>query len=219
MAHVARDRLGADWVLNNDADEFWLPEQGTLRDAVRAADAAVLACPRTNLICANDAPESEPWPERLRYRIARPVAPPSLADPQRSPFPAPFYYWDLPGKVLCRTAGLRAVHQGNHDADFDRPVRRAGAAIRIYHVPYRTRAQFLAKIRQGGAAYARNRTLPVQLGWHWRRWYARLDAGEGPVVEEVLPSSARLTSDLASGVVTEDDTLRRSLPERPAPGG
>src|SRR4051794_41165345 len=36
MARLAATELGADWVIHTDADEFWLPAQGSLKDALGA---------------------------------------------------------------------------------------------------------------------------------------------------------------------------------------
>lgn len=217
MAELARDELGADWILNNDADELWLPEGGTLRSALSATlastpDANLVMCHRYNMVCAHDAPETGEWSDRLRYRIARPIPRPRLEDPLRDAFEAPYYYWALPGKALCRAEGLRSVSQGNHGASYENRVRATSESIRVYHFPYRSRAQFLRKVTVGGAAYARNRELPPTSGWHWRRWHRMAaEVGVDAIPAEVLPSAEQLQRDLAQGTVVEDLAIHRRL--------
>jgi len=59
---------GADWVINNDADEFWWPLQGSLKDVLGKVDRDTLAvsAERTNFI---PRPESaEPFWRRMNIR-------------------------------------------------------------------------------------------------------------------------------------------------------
>lgn len=41
MARKAHDTYGADWVINNDADEFWMSKKGSIKDFFEAIDPKV----------------------------------------------------------------------------------------------------------------------------------------------------------------------------------
>ncbi|MEQ8717786.1 MAG: glycosyltransferase family 2 protein [Acidimicrobiales bacterium] len=205
-ALYARDRMGADWVLNNDADEFWVSKGGSLKDVIASATADnLLLCPRRNMIWGYDSPDDQPWYERLVYRVAAPVEKPALRNIYDSPLPCPYFYLDLPPKALVRTEGLVKVAQGNHAALFDTPASAVEAPIDIFHFPARSRNQFEKKIVQGGQAYERNKRFPESTGWHWRRWY-RLYRNKGidAALADALPSTAALARDLQNGVAVQD---------------
>jgi hypothetical protein len=130
MAHLARDEYGADWIINADADEFWLPASGHLKSEL--SDADVLTCYPRHLFFAHDASGPARFVD-IVHRVRQPVAQPPLTDPLTDPLPVPFYYLDLGPKVICRAQGLVAVHQGNHDAVFAGQRREGSANIAIYH--------------------------------------------------------------------------------------
>jgi hypothetical protein len=209
MASLARDEHGADWVLNNDADEFWLPAGGDLKADLDRATANMIMCARRNMMYPHDRPVDPPaWRDGIVYRVVHPVAMPVLADPLNDPLPVPFSFLDLPAKALCRAAGLELVHQGNHDATYKVPSKAASSTIAIYHYPIRSFEQFRRKIEIGGAAYARNTRLSPDVGWHWRRWHGMLDAGRAEeAYQETLPSRSRLEQDLGSGAVVVDRAM------------
>lgn len=214
-ALYARDMMGAEWVLNNDADEFWVSKDGSLKDVISYAQANnTLLCPRRNMIWGYDSPEDRPWYERLVYRVTVPVEKTALQNIYDSPLPCPFFYLDLPPKALVRTEGLVKITQGNHSALFDTSVSAVEAPIDIFHFPVRSRTQFEKKIVQGGQAYERNTQFPESIGWHWRRWY-RLYRNEGidAALADALPSTAALAGDLQDGVAIEDKSFA-SLVER-----
>lgn len=217
MALLARDRFGADWVLNNDADEFWLPAGHDLKVALDGTIEDVLHCRRLNLFGRDDESWTD-WPANLVYRVARPLGHTTigaLADDEV--VAEPYLYAELMPKALCRARGLRSVTQGNHDADYGRPRSARGIDdIVIHHFPVRSFEQFCRKIENGGAAYARNADLPAGQGAHWRRWYRMFERGEHQrAFREVVPPPDRLARDLRSGAVVVDRRLQHRLASRP----
>jgi len=211
MAHAARDEFGADWIVNSDADEFWHAPAGRLAEELATTRANMLTCVRRHMVFPHDRPPPVDFLDIVhRVRTALPV--PALADPLHDPLPAPYFYLDLSAKVVCRARGLRDVLQGNHGASYDEMSRETSNAVAVYHYPVRSIEQFTRKVEIGGAAYARNRTLPAAIGWHWRRWYDMLRAGAPErAFQDALPSAARVSADLAAGDLIVDTTLRDTL--------
>ncbi|WP_162901385.1 glycosyltransferase family 2 protein [Breoghania sp. L-A4] len=209
MAHMARDDFGADWILNNDADEFWMPPSGNLKDCLVSTAANVLVCRRRNMVYAYDDEASGPWHQRIVHRIATPHPMEFRADPLHDVLPCPLYYQNIAPKVMTRATGLVAVTQGNHSARYEGRAAREESEIAIYHFPVRSVDLFHEKILKGGAAYAANPPVHEGVGWHWRRWHRMiLEDKFDQVLEEVLPSAARLRADEASATVIRDFTIQ-----------
>jgi Glycosyl transferase family 2 len=198
MARLAATDHGADWVVHADADEFWWPEGGDLKEAFAAVppDCAVVHAPRENFPPSPEAGD-EPFFERMILRDSRSVNP--VGEP-------------LPPKCAHRAHRLVEVAQGNHWADapgFGQPRPLVGTTI--LHFPVRTYPQFERKIVLGGRAYARNRELPPEVGHAWRRLYELcLEGGLPEWYSEQLPRAD-------SGRYVRDERLRdvlRTLPVR-----
>jgi Glycosyl transferase family 2 len=68
LARLAATEMGADWVINNDGDEFWYPLNGDLRDAFGTVpdDVHGLLAPRLEFVPRADGPE--PFWERMTLR-------------------------------------------------------------------------------------------------------------------------------------------------------
>lgn len=211
MALRAREEFGADWVLNNDADEFWQPLEGNLKSGLEALESGVMRCPRCTLIYAHDADTSVPWPERIIYRAAAPQDRPAdgTGDSRRQPH----YYHAMPPKALASTAGLTKVQMGNHDVEHETMLPRLAPTVLIYHFPVRSQRQFHRKVTQGASALEANPEAGPGTGWHWRLWNQLLaETGSlHAVMQEVLPDRSRLAQDLASGILIEDTTIRDRL--------
>ena len=68
MARMAASELGADWVINSDADEFWWPRSGTLASTFEGLDDAtgVVVARRTNFVPQPE--DDQPFWERMTVR-------------------------------------------------------------------------------------------------------------------------------------------------------
>ena len=197
MARQAYQELGAHWVINNDADEFWW-SRASLKDVLAQVDRNTLAvsAERTNFI---PRPESgEPFWRRMNIR--KKVSLNSSGKP-------------LPGKVAHRASADVVVDQGNHGVRVDeRAADIAVSPISILHFPIRSKNQFFNKIKMGGAAYARNDHLDKDIGYTWRHLYKRYVDGTLDEVyqQEVLEADA-IEQGLKDGLLLRDERLSDSL--------
>jgi hypothetical protein len=195
MARLAYDEYGADWVINADADEFFVCRRGSLRQTLAACARTcdVVLADRTDFI-AFDRPLCQAPTIEMVYRKGISL---NLSGEPLSP------------KAIHRGAPDVVVSQGNHEAQSShfRPERPM-SAIEVFHYPIRSRTQFERKVRNGGASYARNRELGREVGFHWRYWYELLQRGElDREFERHCFEGPRLSAALASGEVREDRTL------------
>jgi hypothetical protein len=212
MAMLAKTRLKAEWVINSDADEFWVHSTGDLRDALEGASAHLLRAPRFNLVYPFDRENADPWFMRVVYRAARPRPLPKRRPAPTKALPTAYFLLDLPPKAIVRTDRLERIHQGNHSADFAGSVVTGAADIQVFHFPIRSAAQFEAKIRNGGAAYERNTELSNGTGWHWRRWHKMLmNGGVQRALADALPSADAIATGLEKGTILEDRTMASVL--------
>lgn len=228
MARMAATEHGADWVFNNDADEFWWPLEGTLKDVLATIPEryGAVVCPRTEFAPRPDGPGSFADRLTLRERLST-----------------------LQSKVIHRgDPGVVVLHRGAHDVavapDGDtwsalRPPGRAvhrsvraaaegdGAGrdalvwapswpVRILHFPIRSFEQFRLRteisMRSGG----------FREGGRFKRLRKAYEEGglEEIYAEQVLNDEDAHTA-IESGRMVEDRRLAELLPRcpDPPPGG
>lgn len=159
MARLAYADHGADWVINNDADEFWWPIEGSLRETFAALppEVNILRARRHNFpaVEASDMP----FYHRMIYRD--PVSLNSFGRP-------------LPPKVAHRGCADIVVAQGNHAVEGFATLQVCEGRVEIFHFPVRSYEQIENKIAKGGAAYESNKELPELVGRTWRARYREL---------------------------------------------
>jgi hypothetical protein len=200
MARRAAAVHCADWVINNDQDEFWHGRGVTLRDVLSRVQphCAALLVERHNHPPVAEMP-AEGFYDSMIYRERR----------SKNIFGQP-----LPPKVCHRAFSDIEVSEGNHTVSRRaRPLAaQPTAAISISHFPIRDFVAFERKIATGGAAYARNSELDPRVGatWRWlyqlwregrlREWYDRHTLDHDQIMDG-----------LASGRLIEEHCIRRGI--------
>ena len=195
MARMAATEHKADWVINNDADEFWWPREGTLRTLFEGlgSDVGAVVGHRTNFVPRPE--DDRPYWERMTLRERESLNP--VGKP-------------LPPKLAHRAHPEIVVVQGNHrikGPDVGSEV--DDGSIEILHFPMRSYTQFENKIVKGGRAYARTKELPEKTGRTWRRLYETWEQGGLPAHYE-----ASVVAEAARQDLLEDTRLRDYLEAR-----
>jgi hypothetical protein len=201
MARMAAQDYGADWVINGDADEFWMGARtaGSVKEHLQEIGSTVdcVEVPRSNCV-PTEPQEDRSFAERMVFRERR-----SLNTDGRP----------LPSKVCHRGFHDIEIEQGNHRAlRAGRPLPAALSSLHILHYPVRSYAQFENKIKKGGAAYLRNTQLPLGVGSTWRNLYRLWQSGGLEArYEEMVVTAARADERLRSGDLIYDDAVMRVL--------
>jgi glycosyltransferase involved in cell wall biosynthesis len=228
MARMAADELDADWVIHADADEFWLPVEGSLQGALAAIPDpyGVVVAPRVEFMGRPDGPGG--FAERLTIREARSRLQPKVA------------HRALPN-VVSLDRGAHDVAVEGPDGDLasvlrppgravHRSVREAGASddqqvqdetqlvwaptwpVRILHFPVRSFDQF------------KRRTEVAIFEGHYPDWgrFKRLrELYEQGRLEELYSDLVLDEEDVAQGIsagrLVRDERFARLLPQCPDP--
>jgi hypothetical protein len=200
MARMAARKFEADWVINNDADEFWLSRAGTLRDALEAAPsgAECLAVPRFDMMPTREAETH--FFESMVWRLTDS----ETVHGDRSP-----------PKTCHRAYADVTVADGNHHVKRRgaRIAERSDHSLEILHYPLRSLPQIERKVRQGIAAVEANPRLPASTGAHWRRLYR--DYYEHGRLADYYNDRAltaeQIEAGLADGTLVQDTRIRDAL--------
>jgi len=207
MARLAATEHRADWVINSDADEFWWPRCGSLKESLALTPegcGVVRGLLRSFLpLRADDGRFSERM--TIRLALAAPINDP--ATPYR---PA--------GKVAHRGHPEVVVGEGGSHQVFGLPgpLLRAWHPVEIFHLPLRSKEQCARKYRKTWTGWTKN--LRGDLA------RARLASGEGR--EDVIWNRVALGRDdveqgLNEGWLASDTRLRdalRAVSGSPHPG-
>ncbi len=139
MARLAATEHGADWVINADADEFWWPRSGSLKDVLATVPrryGIVRGCWRHFLPRPDDGGF---FAERMTVRLAKPAHP---GDKET--------IFHAHQKVAHRGHAGVKIERGNHNADAPglEPLR-GWHPLEVLHFSFRSDVQLERKARGG----------------------------------------------------------------------
>lgn len=180
LAIKARDTMGAAWVISNDADEFWIPqdEDKTLKDYLYHKD-SVVTVKRSNMLLTEPALASNYHFSQANFRVGYPICYDQQAELKDDSIS--MFFANISPKVIINPRGFIKISGGNHRAKhIAKPfTARQEKGIRVYHYPIRSWKQFEANIQHRKELLSKGN---VRMGDHYRRWVRLLD--EGKLYEE-----------------------------------
>jgi hypothetical protein len=185
MAELARVEHDADWVIHNDADEFWWPQLGSLRDVFASLPAryAQIVVARRNFrpLPGPEEPDAAmPFYTRLTYKETDSLS--LVGQP----------------KIAHRPLANMVVAPGNHSiSPAGLPAVPADGLLEIFHFPMRGYEQFERKVVQIGLGY--ERVLDRSPG-----------VGRDQLELLALQRAGRLREHY-DGLVLDDEALQRGL--------
>jgi Glycosyl transferase family 2 len=197
MARRAAREHEADWVVNTDADEFWVPREGSLEDSLAAVPPAIgivwaLTChfvPRPD--------DGRPFAERMTARYSATAA---LNDPT-SPY-RPH------AKAVHRADPNIVVWFGSHRVDSDILAPLPGwHPADVFHFPFRSVDQYERK-------NVRRARGDKPLGQYVRGLQARERGRIDDAYAALVVDDDRVASGVANGSLVVDPRLRDAIAGR-----
>lgn len=197
MAREAYTRFGADWVVNADADEFWLPitDGQTLREVLSEIprELQTFTVPVIDMIGA--ASLRGTGLNRLKYRDTRSTT--RLHE-------LGLHAHSTPNAVHVGHEFIE-VAQGNHSVNLESSgTLPEHLGIEVLHFPWRSWEQFERKVRNSGKAYESNPDLQPSPNHHGMREYRRWKLGS---LQSFYVLRHPAEDELAQGALTGELTL------------
>jgi len=206
MARLAAGELGADWVINADADEFWWPRSGSLKDVLASVPeryGVVRGCWRHFV----PRPWTDPFfAERMTVRLCAPAHP---GDKET--------IFHAHQKVAHRADPEVSIEPGNHDARSPHlaPLR-GWHPLEVLHFSLRSPEQLGRKAVRDWVGWTQNPHGPTL---HQERAYEAQRAGRlEEYYDSFVVTDEGLTAGLTDGSLARDTRLRDALRAIAAPG-
>ncbi|MFH1244022.1 MAG: glycosyltransferase [bacterium] len=169
MASLAVEKQGATHLFHADADEFWYPDSGNLKDDLPANNQVYYVNSLSYL-----PPIGVGRFLGIFWVVNSPI--PYFAQMDRELSYRYLLYRYQP-KVMTSNL-FTHITQGNHNVITKLPlVSITPPHILIHHFPVRSYRQFRNKVVKGGESYLHHPHQDPSIGWQWKEWYRLYRAG------------------------------------------
>jgi hypothetical protein len=200
MARLAASDFGADWVINTDADEFWWPRGGSLKEVLAAVPEryGIVQAFWRSFVPRPD--EGSFFAEAMTARLS-----------QYAPINDPTSFYRPVIKVAHRADPQVTVGRGNHAlADSDLLPLPTWHPIEVLHFPLRSKAQWMRKVELQGKAFTEHIDRSGT-GYHLKGYDALQSGRIQQQHASLVADDAALERGLADGTLVEDTRLRDVL--------
>ena len=198
MARLAATDFGADWILNNDPDEFFWPNGGDLREVLEEIPErfGIITVPRTNFLPRPESEEGGSFVDRMVVR-------------ERHSFNATGEKPLVP-KAVHRAHPEVSIENGGHRLAAPGLVALEGwYPMETFHFPVRTHAQWAMKIR---IAYEARSSANLNVYSGLRAGVALLEAGRlHEAYGELALDDEQIEAGIREGRLVLDRRLQRCL--------
>jgi hypothetical protein len=200
MARLAATEFDADWVINADADEFWWPRGGSLKEVLAHVP------PRFSVInafwrCFVPRPDDDAFfADRMTVRLT-----------QQAPINNPSSVYRPVTKVLHRADPDVVVGRGNHGlvGSHLRPLT-TWHPVEVLHFPLRSRAQWMHKVKLQGDAFTRH-IERAGTGYHLSAYDALQSGRIDDQHRSLLLDNGAVDKGVEKGTLVVDTRLRDAL--------
>jgi hypothetical protein len=218
LAYVAKNQLKADWVINNDADEFWLPQNELNLKENLSFKGDVLTCERFNVLLDEVCIKSGNFFD-AKYVASNPLY--ATRHNQVHDNNLSMSLIKTNPKTIINPHGLIFLRGGNHKAlhiaNFKDYLKSGYDKIKyfsniaVFHYPIRSYEAFQANIKHRKQMLDSGKK--VSMGVPYKRWIRLFN--EGKLQEEFNEKIIIKNDDLKTlakyGVVRYDETISQKI--------
>lgn len=206
MALIAREKMDSDWVISNDADEFWIPKEGKDLKSELTRKKSIIYCPRYDMQLDVNS-EGKPFYERV-YRTLYPIDYGKGTELYQENMSVQLS--KIHGKVMVNLQGFLRAKGGNHRAWhlWSKLNKEQSSGIEVFHYAIGNRQHFEMHVENRKPLIK----IGARMGNHYRRWVRMMD--EGRLNEEwqrlVLDQNA-ISVLTKYGVVVKDERSKKII--------